>query len=129
MMFAPGRHRPSALRDCSGTVAIEMTFVLPVLAMMLMGIMEWGRYMYTYNTLQFGCEQAARWGVFHITGTQTAIENYARAQMPGLTPDTLTATIDAAANTVTLDATVEFDFVTSFVSPFPSMTIVARSKM
>src|SRR5690242_13793665 len=53
-------------RDERGSVAVEFSFVGPIIVLLALGVTEWGRYMYVYNTMQFGCEQAARWGVFHI---------------------------------------------------------------
>ncbi|WP_374655521.1 TadE/TadG family type IV pilus assembly protein [Dongia sp.] len=113
----------------TGVAAIEFAFIAPVLILFMVGIFEWGRYMYAYNTLQFGCAQAARWGVFHITGTADAIEDYAKSQMTGLTPANVTATIDADTNTVEVTANMEFEFMTGWVTPLPKLTIAARAKM
>jgi Flp pilus assembly protein TadG len=118
----------SIRRHDRGSVAIEFAFVFPVLLLFLLGIMEWGRYMYVYNTLQFGCEQAVRWGVYNITGPETDIEDYAKSQMVGINP-TVDATIDAGANSVEVTATTQFNFVSDLVSPFPSITITARARM
>jgi Flp pilus assembly protein TadG len=115
--------------DSVGTVSIELALIGPVLVLMLVGVIEWGRYMYTYNTLQFGCEQAVRWGAFHITGTTDAIEDYAKNQMVGVTPDEVAVVINADTNTVEVSANVQFVFLTSLVSPFPSIEIRARAKM
>ncbi|MBI2254052.1 MAG: pilus assembly protein [Proteobacteria bacterium] len=117
------------LRSNSGAVAVEFALISPALILMLLGLVEWGRYMYAYNTLQFGCAQAARWGVFHITGTTTAIEDYAKDQMAGLTPTSVTAVIDAPSNTVTVSAEAQFDFITGLVAPTPALKIIARAKM
>jgi hypothetical protein len=115
--------------DNKGIAAVEFALILPAMVLFMIGIFEWGRYMYAYNTLQFGCAQAARWGVFHITGTEKAIEDYAVSQMTGLTPTTIDAVIDAASNTVEVSAELEFEFLTSLVAPLPTMTISARAKM
>ncbi|WP_374371134.1 TadE/TadG family type IV pilus assembly protein [Dongia sp.] len=122
------KHPRSFRHHESGSVAVEFAFIFPVLLMFLLGVMEWGRYMYVYNTLQFGCEQAVRWGVYNITGPATDIENYAKSQMVGVNPD-VTATIDAGANSVEVNASTQFNFVSDLVSPFPSITITARARM
>jgi len=116
-------------RRTDGAVAVEFALIAPALILLLIGIVEWGRYMYAYNTLQFGCAQAARWGAFHITGTTTAIENYAKDQMTGLTPTSVTAIIDPDTNTVTVSAEAQFSFITGLVAPTPALKIVARAKM
>lgn len=113
----------------SGSVSVEFALIGPIIFLMVLGVIEWGRYTYTYNTMQFGCEQAVRWGAFHITGTSDAIEDYAKAQMTGVTPDQVTAVIDPDTNTVEVSAKMQFDFLTSLISPFPSINITARAKM
>lgn len=117
------------LKDCSGAVAVEFALVLPVMVVFMLGIIEWGRYMYTYNTMQFGCEQAVRWGVYHITGTSAAVEDYARNQMTGVVPDNVTVVMNAGTTSVEVSANTQFNFITSLVTPFPSITITARAKM
>lgn len=121
-------HLRSFHRHNRGSVAVEFAFIFPVLLLFLLGIMEWGRYMYVYNTLQFGCEQAVRWGVYNITGPITDIENYAKSQMVGVEPD-VTVTVDSGQNSVEVTASTEFNFVSDLVSPFPSITIAARARM
>jgi Flp pilus assembly protein TadG len=112
-----------------GAVAVEFALISPVLILLLIGIVEWGRYMYAYNTLQFGCAQAARWGAFHITGAASAIEDYAKDQMVGLVPTSVTAVIDPVTNTVTVSAEAQFSFITGLVAPTPALKIIARAKM
>jgi Flp pilus assembly protein TadG len=117
------------LRSNRGAVAVEFALISPALILLLIGIVEWGRYMYAYNTLQFGCAQAARWGAFHITGTTSAIEAYAKDQMTGLIPTSVTAVIDPDTNTVTVSAEAQFSFITGLVAPTPALKIIARAKM
>ena len=112
--------------DSRGLISVEFALIAPALILFLLGIIEWGRYMYAYNTLEFGCAQAARWGVFHITGTTTAIEDYAKQEMVGITPSTVTAVIDSDTNTVEVTAEMTFTFMTSAVAPVPSLKITAR---
>jgi Flp pilus assembly protein TadG len=112
-----------------GAVAVEFALIAPALILLVVGIVEWGRYMYAYNTLQFGCAQAARWGAFHITGTTTAIEDYAKNQMTGLIPTSVTAVIDPDTNTVTVSAEAQFTFITGLVAPSNALKIIARAKM
>jgi Flp pilus assembly protein TadG len=129
-IFHRGTGKLSA--DERGTAAVEMGLIALPMFLMLFGILEWGRYMYTYNTLQFGCEQAVRYGVMHISapGAAVAIQNYAIAQMPGvdLPAGQPVVTIDAAANTVQVTATIQFDFLIDLVAP-DNVTIVGRAKM
>ncbi|WP_374384139.1 TadE/TadG family type IV pilus assembly protein [Dongia sp.] len=123
------KRRHGFRRDSRGLISVEFALIAPALILFLLGIIEWGRYMYAYNTLEFGCAQAARWGVFHITGTASAIEDYAKQEMVGITPGTVKATIDADTNTVEVTAEMTFVFMTSAVAPVPSLKITARAKM
>ena len=54
------RHRAGSLRSRRGSVAVEYAFILPVLLLFVLGIMDTGRLIWTYATLNRAAEAAAR---------------------------------------------------------------------
>jgi Flp pilus assembly protein TadG len=48
-----------------GSAAVEAAIVLPVLLLLLLGSMELGRLMWTYNTMLSGVEEGARYVLVH----------------------------------------------------------------
>ena len=53
------RLRPSA-RPARGQSLVEFALVLPIFAIMLFGIIDFGRYVFTANSLNNGAREAAR---------------------------------------------------------------------
>lgn len=90
-------------RSCGGATAIEMAFLLPVFALFLLGIEEFGRALWTQTALQFAVEAAARCAAvnpFKCTapgGTTLNVPAYAASQAFGLS-------IPSSAFTYTADA-------------------------
>lgn len=116
----------------SGAVAVEMALLLPVLVLLLLGIMEFGR---AYNA-QVTLTNAAREGVrvMAITNMQDDAETAAKAAASTLTTTTTNPTFAfrftegstsftscAANRQVTMTVSYTLDSLTGFVGPF-SMT-------
>jgi Flp pilus assembly protein TadG len=74
------------LRSRRGSVAVEYAFVLPVLLLFVLGIMDTGRLIWTYATLNRAAEAAARCAAIDAVtcGTTADIQTYAVAQAFGL---------------------------------------------
>jgi Flp pilus assembly protein TadG len=78
-----------------GTVAIEYGLIMPVLLFLTFGIMETGRFFWTYNTLTRAAEAAARCGAVNNTTLCSNIPAYAVQQawgMGGIPAATFTVT-------------------------------------
>lgn len=56
----PRRRTASIWRARGGATAVEMAFLLPVFFLFLLGIVEFGRALWTQTALQFAVEAAAR---------------------------------------------------------------------
>jgi Flp pilus assembly protein TadG len=54
------RQRPTVLSRSDGTAAVELAILMPVFLAFLLGIVEFGRLMWTHAALQFAVEAAAR---------------------------------------------------------------------
>jgi Flp pilus assembly protein TadG len=69
-----------------GSAAIEFAIVLPVLLMFVLGLLDCGRLLWTYTTLTYAVEAAARCGAINTITcvTSSNMEVYAATQDWGL---------------------------------------------
>jgi Flp pilus assembly protein TadG len=72
-----GSYRLFGRRRSRGQGLVEFAIVLPVLMMIILGLLDLGRAIYTYNTLSQASRQAARIAI--VNQTPTAIQNQAIA--------------------------------------------------
>jgi Flp pilus assembly protein TadG len=97
-------------------MAVEYAFVLPILLLFVLGIMDTGRLIWTYATLNRAVEAAARCAAVDTAtcGTAAQIQSYAVTQAYGLS-------IAAAAftpTTVACGSRVAASFAFQFVIPW-----------
>jgi Flp pilus assembly protein TadG len=96
-----------------GAAAIELALLLPILLLVIGGIVDWGRFMYTEVTLTNGAREGARAGL--ASGATAAnMTTRARAAMPASWTSTTTITPTACAGAGTnasLTATQNFRWV------------------
>lgn len=73
-----GRRR-GLLAERGGSAAVELALVLPALLSVMLGIMEFGRLMWTANALHYSVEQAARCAAIDATtcGTAAQVQTFA----------------------------------------------------
>jgi Flp pilus assembly protein TadG len=79
-----------------GSTIIEFSLAFTAFIMLLMGLMEFGRAVWTFSTLSHAVSQAARFATLHGSGnpvmvngndaTATAISNLVKANSIGLDP-------------------------------------------
>jgi Flp pilus assembly protein TadG len=106
-----------------GAVAVEFAIVAPVLVMLLLGIMEFGR---AYNA-QVTLSSAAREGVRvmaignNTTAARTAVKNAATGLLPALADGniTITPTTCTAGAQATVKITYTLTTMTGIAGPFP----------
>jgi Flp pilus assembly protein TadG len=67
----------------SGAAAVEMAFILPLLLLILLSIIEFGRMAWTRTALDFAVQEASRCASVRpdVCGTATQIANYAAAKV------------------------------------------------
>ncbi len=113
------------IRRRRGTVAIEYAIVLPVFLIMLLGIMDTSRLLWTYTTLYRASEAAARCAAIKAASCTTfaATQAYAVTAALGLS-------IPASAFSVTnpacgMQVTATYGFV--FVFPRQTLTLKATA--
>jgi Flp pilus assembly protein TadG len=104
-----------------GSIAVEYAFVLPVLLLMVLGIMDTGRLIWTYATLNRAAEAAARCASVDAAtcGTAAQIKSYAVAQAYGLNIAATAFTPSAAACGSKVVAAFSFQFVIPWIGVSP----------
>lgn len=76
-------------RDSSGGTIVEFALTAPLLLLMLFGIIEGGRMMWTQQALQHGVQMAARCASVNagLCGSSAQIASLASATAWGISPD------------------------------------------
>jgi len=99
--------------DRCGAAAIEYALILPVMLLLILGIMDAGRLLWTYTTLNRASEAAARCAAINTTdcGTATQIKNRAVAEAWGLTINPSVFTVTAPSCGVQVRADYDFTFI------------------
>ena len=86
----------------SGTAFIEFAIAGPVVILALIGCIEFGRYFWIRNTLEYAVEEAGRYAILNKDASQTDIQTQVRNRVMGVTPSTITvAVVTAAGSNVT----------------------------
>lgn len=115
------------LRSRAGSTAVEFAMILPVFIAVIFGIIEFGRMIWTRNTMEHAVEVAARWGAINTTKTDAEIEAYAATQLIVVAPATVVFNSTSSSSSVSLTATHDF---TSLAVAFgiPSVTLTATAQ-
>lgn len=111
-----------------GAVALEFALLLPVLLLFLMGIVEFGRALWTRSILQFAVEEASRYAIAHSTASSATIVAYAQGQVVGVPLADVAITVVSSAADVTVTASTNFQFVGPDLLPFGPLTLTASSR-
>jgi Flp pilus assembly protein TadG len=67
------------IRDDLGAAAVEFALTVPVLLLLLLGVSEFGRLLWTQNSIQYAVEQAARCAAFKLNGCKNHAQTQAYA--------------------------------------------------
>lgn len=124
-------------RDKSGVAAVEFAIIAPILFMMLFGVLETGRVLYTRGTLQSGLEVAGRYAMVHANVTASELEAVAWNGNPPvgvngsspsfrLTSETIGG-VDFHVLTATLDHEMTIPFVSIDAMELEAVTLVPKS--
>lgn len=111
------RQYPIGRRGQKGQAVVEFAVVLPVLLLILMGILDFGRLFYSVLTVRSAAREGARYGAVHATD-DAGIRQRVRDAAVGLEQDRLTITITPATSQrrvgepLTVDVTYPFEYVT-----------------
>jgi Flp pilus assembly protein TadG len=69
-------------RDSRGQSMVEFALILPVFVLLLVGILDVGRAVYSYNTINNAAREGARWAI--VDQTVADIQDAAAAHSVGL---------------------------------------------
>jgi Flp pilus assembly protein TadG len=94
----------------NGSVAIEYGIILPVFLLLVIGLLDAGRLIWTQTTLDRAVEAAARCAAIDAVqcGTAAQVQDYAVGQAFGLTIDASAFTV--AAKTCGVEVAVSYPF-------------------
>ena len=114
------------MTDRNGGMAIEFGLLAPVLFMLLFGIIEGGRLLWTMSALHYSVQEAARCASINTTtcGTASQIQAFAAARAGvGFSASVFSATIDGCGNKITATKAMTLNI------PFAhqSVTLTAQS--
>lgn len=102
-------------RDTRGAAAIEMAITLPIMAALIAGVVEFGRYYWVQNAMQLALEETARWVMVSGTTSQSTVQTYMRNKLMAVPKTTVSVTVVVAAsgsvNYATIDATHSFNSI------------------
>lgn len=107
-------HTLRQFRRNDGQELIEYALVLPVLMLLLLGIMEFGMLILSYNTIANAAREGARFGVVDPSNT-SGIQNAAKGLTTGLNQDALTVLVNdppPAGNAIRVKVTYNHPLVT-----------------
>jgi len=71
-------------QDRSGIAAVEFALVAPMLILLLLGVLEFGRLMWVNSNLQFAAEQATRYAIAHTSASPDDITAQAQSALQGM---------------------------------------------
>ncbi len=101
----------------SGATAAEFALVVPIILAFLFGTMEFGRFMWTRNSLQTAVEAAARCSSLEAPqcGSVALTKAYAVASAMGVNVDTTAFTVNTETCGRVVTATYQFTSITPLI--------------
>jgi len=117
-------------REESGAAAIEFSIGAIIVFTCILGAVEFGRYFYIKNTLDYVVTDAGRYAITHPTATDSAIQLEVTNNAPsGVTPTvTVTSTQSGIVTYKTITATGTVALV-SKLFPFVSLSVTSRTRV
>lgn len=104
------------LRDTRGVAAVEFALSLPIIVMLMFGLIEVGRIVYTQTALSFAAQEGTRFAIVRDGNVTTEeIEAFAASQLIAVVDGQLavfaaTAPVDPGTNTslITIEVSMEY---------------------
>ncbi|QIA27137.1 pilus assembly protein [Thermaerobacter sp. PB12/4term] len=119
------RHRPAGRRldrHQQGQSLVELAVLLPVLLLILMGVLDFGRYFYAGLTVRHAAREGARYGAVH-PGDDAGIRQRVEAAATGLDAGHLVVQVDPqpAQRRVGEPLTVLVRYPFQFITPLAGL--------
>ena len=109
---------PAWLRCDGASAALEFGIVAPVLMLLILGVVEFGRLHWVRNSMEYAAEQTARWAIVNTAATDAQIVDHAKAQFAGIGAGQTTVNVERdlynGLNFLTVVVTYEFQFLADF---------------
>ncbi len=104
----------------SGSIAVEMAILLPVVLLFVLGLAEFGRAIWTKATLDYAVEVAARCAVVDEIrcGDASQTQSYAANRAAGLAIAPSRFTVASASCGMRVSVSLPFHFVASGILPY-----------
>jgi Flp pilus assembly protein TadG len=115
-------------KERRGNAALEFAFLMPVFLVLFLGIMEFGRLLWTQTTLQHAVEAAARYGAINdpTCSSTGQTQSYAAGEVFGQSVATSAFTLTCGACGTQVKGQVNFTFVVPAFFPY-DITLNAQS--
>lgn len=127
----------SLARDVRGVALISFAFVAPLLMMLTLGIVDFGRALWTHSTLAYAAREAARFASVNGAGADTPamdadIAEAAVAASPGigLAPGNVTVTwmpSNQPGGSVTVEIAINYEFLMGGFVPLSPIQLKSAS--
>ena len=110
---------PSWLACERASAALEFGIVAPVLMLLMLGVVEFGRLHWVRNSMEYAAEQTARWAIVNTAATDAQIKAHAEEQFDGISAGTAVVAIDRDTSNglsfVTVTVTYDFQFLADII--------------
>lgn len=105
------------IRDKRGQALVELALVLPLLILLIMGMMEFGRIFHSYLLITNASREGARTGIIGETdtGIKTRVKDVAVSL--GLTDPQITITPAQSSRVRGVPLTVKVDYSVNLITP------------
>jgi len=122
-----GVRKTSGRRE-RGSVAIEYAIILPVFLVLVLGLMDTGRLIWTQTTLDRAVEAAARCASIDTAqcGTAAQVQSYAVGQAYGLTIESSAFTVITKACGISVAVEYPFQLVIPWIAD-DALTLIASA--
>ncbi|MHB1295739.1 MAG: TadE/TadG family type IV pilus assembly protein [Anaerolineae bacterium] len=116
--------RGRRLADEKGQDLAEFALVLPIFALVLFGILEFGIIVFSYNTVANAAREGARYAIVRRDATDAEIATAAEVLTTGL-PGDITVTVTRPDDAIQVQVEYTHQTIVSYV--IPSATIDMRA--
>jgi Flp pilus assembly protein TadG len=115
-------------RDRAGTSALEFALLAPAFLLLFLGIMEFGRVLWTQSALQHAVEAAARYAAINYPSCASVSQtkSYAAGEVFGQSIPSSTFSLSCNACGTQVSASLPFSFIVPGLIPY-SVTLGAQS--
>ncbi len=117
-------------REDRGSTSIEFAIASIAVLMCIVGTVEFGRYFYIKNTLDYVVSEAGRFAITNPAATDSAIQAEVTGKSPsGVTPTvTVTSTVSGLITYKTITATGTVALASNLL-PFVSLGVTSRTRV